>query len=82
MIARKDELTNDLQVVIAALRAERDSALADKVALAEALATTTAELAARNSAYSERIAYHHLRTLLGIRRAPLIVWCELCRRGD
>ena len=40
--------TTDLHAVIAALRAERDAALAEKAALAEALAT-------RNSEYGERI---------------------------
>ena len=48
--------TTDLYAVIAALRAERDTALAREAALAEGLAARTAELAERNSEFGERIA--------------------------
>jgi hypothetical protein len=48
MTAPPDDTTTDLHAVIAALRAERDAALSEKVALTEALAT-------RNSEYGERI---------------------------
>ena len=46
----------DLHAVIAALRAERDAALAQKSALVEELAAQTAELVERNSEFGERIA--------------------------
>ena len=39
MTAPPDDTTTDLHAVIAALRAERDAALSEKAALAEALAT-------------------------------------------
>jgi hypothetical protein len=48
MTSPPDDTTTDLHAVIAALRAERDAALSEKVALTEALAT-------RNSEYGERI---------------------------
>ena len=50
MTAPPDDTTTDLHAVIAALRAERDAALSEKAALAEALAT-------RNSEYGERIEH-------------------------
>src|SRR5262245_14322662 len=57
-----DETTADPYAVLAALRqqlaersAERDAALTREARLAEALAAQTAELATRNSEYSERI---------------------------
>jgi GAF domain-containing protein len=50
------DITTDLDPVIAALRAERDAALAQKSALVEELAAQTAELAERNSEFGERIA--------------------------
>ena len=50
------DTTTDLHAVIAALRAERDSALAQKSALVEELAAQTAELGERNSEFGERIA--------------------------
>ena len=64
MIAPQDDLTADPKSVIAELRqqldariAERDEALAEKVSLAEALATRTAGLVTRNSDLDERIAH-------------------------
>jgi two-component system, NtrC family, sensor kinase len=48
MTAPQDDVTTDPQIIIAALRAERDAALTREAALAEALAT-------RNSEYGERI---------------------------
>ena len=48
MTAPPNDTTTHLQAVIATLRAERDAALSEKDALAEALAT-------RNSEYGERI---------------------------
>src|SRR4249919_2946963 len=50
MTASPVDSTTDLHAVIATLRAERDAALSEKAALAEALAT-------RNSEYGERIAH-------------------------
>ena len=50
MTAPPDDTTTDLHAVIAALRAERDAALSEKAALAEALAT-------RNSEFGERIEH-------------------------
>ena len=49
MTAPPDDTTTDLHAVIAALRAERDAALAREAALAEELAARDAELATRNS---------------------------------
>ena len=49
------DTTTDLHAVIAALRAERDAALAQESALVEELAAQTAELAERNSEFGERI---------------------------
>ena len=57
MTASPDDTTTDLHAVIAALRAERDAALAREATLAEELATRTAELATRNSEYGERIEH-------------------------
>jgi two-component system NtrC family sensor kinase len=48
--------TTDLHAVIAVLRAERDTALAQKSTLVEELAAQTAELGERNSEFGERIA--------------------------
>ena len=50
MTAPPDDTTADTSAIIAALRTERDGALAREAALAEALAT-------RNSEYGERIAH-------------------------
>ena len=50
MTTPPDDTTTDLHAVIVALRAERDAALSEKAALAEALAT-------RNSEFGERIEY-------------------------
>jgi transcriptional regulator with GAF, ATPase, and Fis domain len=55
MTAPPSDTTTDLHAALAALRAERDAALSEKAALAEALATRTAELATRNSEYGQRI---------------------------
>jgi two-component system, NtrC family, sensor kinase len=57
MTAPPDDTTTDLHAIIAALRAECDTALAREATLAEALATRTAELATRNSEYDERIEH-------------------------
>jgi GAF domain-containing protein/signal transduction histidine kinase len=57
MTVPPDDTTTDLHAIIAALRTERDAALSEKVALAEELATRTAELDARKSEYAERIEY-------------------------
>ena len=62
MTAPPDDTTTDLHAVIAALRAERDAALAREAALAEELAaqaraTRTAELADRNTEFGERIEH-------------------------
>ena len=45
MTAPPDDTTTDPHAIIAALRAERDAALAREAALAEELAARTAELA-------------------------------------
>jgi len=55
MTAPPDETITDTHAIIAALRTERDAALAREATLAEVLATRTAELATRNSEYGERI---------------------------
>src|SRR5580704_9403039 len=55
MTAPPDETITDTHAIIAALRSERDAALAREATLAEVLATRTAELATRNSEYGERI---------------------------
>jgi hypothetical protein len=57
MTSPPDDTTTDASAIIAALRAERDSALSEKTALAETLAARTAELAKRNAEYSERIEH-------------------------
>ncbi len=55
MTAPPDETTTDTHAIIAALRTERDAALAREATLAAALATRTAELATRSSECGERI---------------------------
>ena len=55
MTVPPDETITDTHAIIAALRTERDAALAREATLAEVLATRTAELATRNSEYGERI---------------------------
>ena len=57
MTSPPDDTTTDTSAIIAALRTERDAALAREAALAEALATRTAELAERNSEFGERIEH-------------------------
>ena len=57
MTSLPDNLMTDFQSIIATLRAERDAALSEKVALADALATRTAELFARKNDFDERIAH-------------------------
>ena len=64
MTAPPNDTTTDTSAIIAALRAERDAALAREAALAKALATRTAELAmrttelaTRNSEFGERIEH-------------------------
>ena len=52
-----DDTTTDTSVIIAALRTERDGALAREAALAEELAARTAELRERKSKFDERIEY-------------------------
>jgi hypothetical protein len=55
MTAPPDDTTTDTSAIIAALRTERDAALAREARLAEELAARTAELATRNTEYGERI---------------------------
>ena len=55
MTAPPDDTTTDTSAIIAALRTERDAALAREAGLAEELAARTAELATRNTEYGERI---------------------------
>ena len=55
MTSPPDDTTADTSAIIAALRTERDAALAREAALAEELAARTAELATRNTEYGERI---------------------------
>ena len=57
MTAPPDDTTTDLHAAIAALRAERDAALAREAALAKELAARDATLAQRNTEYSERIEH-------------------------
>ena len=65
MTAPPDDGAADLQAVITALRAERDAALSEKIALAEELAARTCELTQRDSGYSERIG-HRAATAEGV----------------
>ena len=62
MTAQQSAAITDFPSIIAALRAERDAALAREAALAEKLAARTSELATRNSDYGERIE-HQAATL-------------------
>jgi hypothetical protein len=57
MTAPPDDTTTDTSAIIAALRAERDAAMALEATLAEALATRDAALAQRNSEFGERIEH-------------------------
>jgi signal transduction histidine kinase len=57
MTSPPDDTTTDTSVIIAALRTERDAALARKAALAEELAARAAELLERKSKFDERIEY-------------------------
>ncbi len=57
MTSPPDDTTTDTSAIIAALRTERDAALAREATLAEELAARTAELAQRNSEYGERIEH-------------------------
>ena len=57
MTSPQADATTDPQSTIAALQQRLDAVLAEKAALAEALATRTAELGQRNTDYSERIEH-------------------------
>ena len=57
MTAHQTDAITDPQTIIAALRAERDAALAREAALAKELAARDAALAQRNSEYGERIEH-------------------------
>ena len=57
MTAPPDDTTTDTSAIIAALRAERDAALAREAALAGELAAHTAELLERKSEFDERNEY-------------------------
>jgi len=57
MVTPPEETTADPYAVIAALRAERDAALAREAALSEELAASTAALARRNTDFDERSEY-------------------------
>ena len=57
MTVPPDDTATDLQGVIAALQQRLDEGLSREAALAEALATRTAELAKRNSEHGERIEH-------------------------
>jgi len=67
-----DETIADPHAVIAALRSERDAALAEKAALTELLAARNAELAARNSEFDERIEHQSatIKVLQAMAAAP------------
>jgi two-component system, NtrC family, sensor kinase len=86
MTAPHDDVTADPQTVIAALRAERDTALAEKAALADALAARAAELATRNTEYDERIKYQSatsdvLKAMSGSPDDPQPVFDLIVRRA-
>ena len=55
MTSPPDDTTTDTSAIIAALRTERDAAVAREAALAGELAAHAAALAQRNSEYGERI---------------------------
>jgi PAS domain S-box-containing protein len=86
MAAPEEHGKTDPQAIVAVLRAELDAALADKAALADALAARSTELATRNTEYDERIEYQSatsavLKAMSGSPGDPQPVFDLIVRRA-